>query len=242
MNPRPEQNATKISIVVLVISLILSFGCALSNPQTNFYQEERYREYEQYIIRPIMDLYDFSKENVILDYAQKIATDITSNIHDFNPKDNIILVATFADVNNLQTSLNFGRTLTDCLISSLNQQHFKVIELRKTLQVYVEEKNGEYLLSRKISEINTKLKAHACVVGTYSLAYDTVIVNTRLIDMGNSNVISSSSLEIPIDKNIQHLLTNSNKTNRIDGRINVANVVDDRSYFIEKAVRVFERR
>ncbi|MCP4714015.1 MAG: hypothetical protein GY868_02775 [Deltaproteobacteria bacterium] len=139
-------------------------------------------------------------------HADCIAQDLVSNLNGFDLEDDTLIVTTFSRVHDLQETTDFGRTLTDCMISALQKRYFRIVELRKTKQLHVEEKNGEYMLSRRLSEISSRIKSRACMVGTYSIAYDRVIVNARIVDMADGSVLSSCAREMRLDRNIRRLL------------------------------------
>jgi len=226
----------------LTIFIASGYAIPASTSATSPAGEER--QGEKYVIRPTT-----SQKSVLTGYAKQIAMDISSNLKGFDNNEDSrhecgpLIVMTFTDVNRLQTTLNFGRAMTDCVISSLQQQGFDVIELRTTNQIHMEQRNGEYFLSRKPDEVNKAKKFKVGLVGTYSIAYNRVIVNARLVETSEGSpgrVISSSSLEIPVTNNIIHLLTNTSKAGPQDRKIHIAN--DIQCLTDEADVSVFERR
>ena len=151
-----------------------------------------------------------------------------------------LTIMTFTDTNRFQSSVDLGRTLTECLITALEQKGFGIIELRKTNEIHIEERNGEYFLSRDIKEINPSIQFSRVLVGTYSIEYDTVIVNARLLEVSTGKVIASSSFEMGIDENIWYLLTNGGTLAEMVKQHPFDFVGD--GYFNEIGVNTFERK
>lgn len=107
-----------------------------------------------------------------------------------SPSD-VILVASFVDINNLTKSSTFGRMLAEHVSSRLSQRGYKVIDMRlRTDSVFMEEGKGEFLLSRDLREVSKTHNASAVVVGTYGESARGIYVSARIINPSDSTVIS----------------------------------------------------
>lgn len=122
----------------------------------------------------------------------------------------------------------------------MQQQGFEVIEIRKTKKIHMEQRNGEYLLSINFKELNKKNKFQTVLIGTYSIAYNMIIVNTRIVDMVTGLVYTTSLVEIPMGKNIRYLLNNS--TEFVDNNEKAYLLYGTNNQIKEYNVNVFERR
>ena len=122
----------------------------------------------------------------------------------------------------------------------MQQQGFEVIEIRKTKKIHMEQRNGEYLLSINFKELNEKNKFQTVLIGTYSIAYNMIIVNTRIVDMVTGLVYTTSLVEIPMGKNIRYLLNNS--TEFVDNNEKAYLLYGTNNQIKEYNVNVFERR
>lgn len=111
--------------------------------------------------------------------------------HRISPSD-VILVASFVDINNLTKSTTFGRMLAEHVSSRLSQRGYKVIDMRlRTDSVFMEEGKGEFLLSRDLREVSKNHNAVAVIVGTYGESANGIYVSARIINPSDSTVMSS---------------------------------------------------
>lgn len=113
-----------------------------------------------------------------------------------------MLVSTISDVNNVEASSTFGRTVSEQVSARLAQKGYKVAELKLRQGISVQQggldpqKTGEFLLSRDVSNIGTEHKAAVALTGTYSVGARKVLVNLRLIDIRSGNVITGYDYEV----------------------------------------------
>jgi len=78
-----------------------------------------------------------------------------------------ILVASLADVDNLDQSSAFGRMIAEQVGSRLSQLGYSVVEskLRNTFAINA---NGEFILSRDLRKISSAHAAQVALAGTYA--------------------------------------------------------------------------
>ena len=235
---------------IFLVILLTVMGCS-----SNRYNSMRPNESPgQYIVDSGSN--DHKTNTSILAVSERISNEIYADLERAYRKDtgarfsqaDIIMdlsahpltIMTFTDLNRFQTSVDFGRAITECLITSFEQKGFGVIELRKTNEIHIEKRNGEYFLSRDVKEINQNLQFSRVLVGTYSIEYDTVIVNARLMEVSSGRIIASVSLEMGIDENIWFLLTNGGTLAEMVKKLPFDFV--DNSYFQKIGVNGFERK
>jgi TolB-like protein len=103
-----------------------------------------------------------------------------------------IIVATFVNINNLRESSTFGRLVAEQISSRLSQKGYSISELRlRTDSVFMEERKGEFLLSRDLKDVSRKHNAAAVVVGTYGYASGEMYVSAKIVNPADGTVISS---------------------------------------------------
>lgn len=105
-----------------------------------------------------------------------------------------MLVTTFVDINKLYRTSSFGRYLAEQIMNEFQSHSYKVIDMRKSLSVVVQEKRGEFGLSRDPEEISATASAGAMLTGTYLVGRDNIIVNARILDNESSVLLSSSTV------------------------------------------------
>ncbi|WP_218914993.1 FlgO family outer membrane protein [Desulfurivibrio alkaliphilus] len=117
-----------------------------------------------------------------------------------------LILTSLVDLDNLDNSSRFGRTLSESLATQLFRRGFAVEEVRKAEALIFRDPGGELVLSRDVSRLARAHEAHAVVAGTYSLTRQTVIVNLRLVDAASRTVLSVAGMEIQRSPAIDHLL------------------------------------
>jgi len=120
--------------------------------------------------------------------------------------DQAIIVASFVSINKLEESSTFGRTISEYIISRLAQQGYKVIEMKFRKSVFIQNKGGEFMLSRELKEISTEHNVQAVIVGTYSLARDVVYISSSVINPSNSTIRATYDFSMPLGGNTMKLL------------------------------------
>lgn len=131
---------------------------------------------------------------------------LINNICPKLPKDSPILVASFVDIDNLNSSSTFGRVMAEQVASRFKQDNYTTIEMKLRTNVFIRSDLGELLLSREVSEISSKHRAQAVVVGTYAVASKRVYLTTRVVNAGDGRVLSSYDYDIPITSDVFKLL------------------------------------
>jgi len=117
-----------------------------------------------------------------------------------------ILVASFVNIDDVQTSSTFGRIIAEQIGSRVSQQGYKVVEMKLRGSVFVQEQTGELLLSREILEISSNHNADAVIVGTYAESKTTVYVTVKLIRAADAVIIASQDYSLPVGPDTKRLL------------------------------------
>lgn len=120
--------------------------------------------------------------------------------------DSPFVIASFVDVNQMDQSSAFGRIVSEQFASRFSQKGYYVVELKLRKDIFIKEKQGEFMLSRKIKEISKNHNAQAIVVGTYAIGENNVYITTRMIDPPTNRIISSYDYRLPITEDIRKLL------------------------------------
>lgn len=141
----------------------------------------------------------------------RIADQLIMNLNQEINRTDSIIVATFADVNNLEKSSTFGRIIAEQISSRLSQRGYKVSEIKfRKNSVFMQKEKGEFLLSREMRNVSKKYKASALVVGTYGEAFNAIYLSARIITPTNSLIISSCDFALQLGARSQAILSRSN--------------------------------
>ena len=125
----------------------------------------------------------------------------------------VILVTDFVNIDKLRNHSKLGFLLSETLKNELSAKNIiiKEIELSKNFKIG---KRGFTVLSRNTEDIDTVITDERfAMVGTYSITNKRLILFVKLIDIQTGNILSSSSRNVIIDKEISRL-EYSEKTSR----------------------------
>ena len=107
-----------------------------------------------------------------------------------------VLVATVVSLDQLDKATTFGRLVSEQMASRLAQRGISVAELKLRDSLYINARQGELLLSREAQNIVSNANADFVVVGTYADAGEAVYVTVKLINPGDSTVLSAHNFSI----------------------------------------------
>lgn len=120
-----------------------------------------------------------------------------------------IAVSSFVELKKLTRTSSFGRYLAEQLMSEFQQQGYRVVEIRKSTSIMMQEKRGEYGLSRDTAEVSPSVAARTLITGTYTLAVDHILVNAKVLDNKNAALLSSATMVFPRTRLTDLLLADS---------------------------------
>ncbi|MET4000004.1 FlgO family outer membrane protein [Marinobacterium sp. MBR-109] len=117
-----------------------------------------------------------------------------------------LLAATFADIDDLQQSSTFGRTLSEQFTSALASKGLPVIEVKMRESLFIKERTGELILSRKLNSLVEAHDAQAVLLGTYAMGGNYVYVNVRLVRTSDNIILGSHDFSLPLNRDIKAML------------------------------------
>lgn len=118
-----------------------------------------------------------------------------------------VVLATIVDINNLDDTTQFGRTITEEVANQFVNNGYRVVDVRANLKgIFVKRKKGEFYITRDVEKLANSIKANAIFYGTYSVGKDFVYVNLKLIDAKNHIILNSVDYRIPLNDDIKKML------------------------------------
>lgn len=124
---------------------------------------------------------------------------------EISPSNNII-AASFASIDDLSQSSTFGRVASQQLTSQFTAAGYSVVEMLLRNSVYINESQGEFLLSRAVNDISAQHNAHLVLVGTYAVGENNVFVTAKLVRTADSVVIAAHDYALPYTRDMRILL------------------------------------
>jgi len=117
-----------------------------------------------------------------------------------------VLIATLVDLDDLERSSRWGRLASEHLAARLANRGVRVKELKLRNQIFMAQASGALLLSREVTELSLEHDAQAVVVGTYTVAGDTVYVSLKLIRPEGNTVVSAHDYSFALSERTRPLM------------------------------------
>jgi len=206
---------------ILFLTVVVISGCGThdSNLYPTFNQPQKVHEninsnYKYTTAFKFFDGVEYTDFNkAIIEIAQQLLLNITRS----NQINNTIAVTPLVSLDQFAETSRFGRAVSESLINELHERRFKVIDYRVTELIKINPK-GEFVLTRDAEKLKSQIPYSLILLGTYGLLElddeiyykdhdDKVVINTRIMDLETSNVLSTSRV-IVIFKNARCRLFN----------------------------------
>ena len=121
-----------------------------------------------------------------------------------------VLYSTTVDLNDYDSTTNFGRLMSEALATALTQHwENKVINVNvRQGSMPIVPREGEFMLSRNAQDLAIDYNAGAVLLSTYSVALDRVYVNVELVNVNHNDVVGAVQFDIPLGPRTEALLRN----------------------------------
>jgi TolB-like protein len=144
---------------------------------------------------------------------QGLANELFRNLADADPENGDlnkgIMVCTFVELKKLSRTSSLGRYVAEQLMNEMQSRHYEVVEIRKSQAVMIQEKRGEFGLSRNPAEVSQSVAAGAMLTGTYTPSKDSIVINARIVDNRSAKLLSSATAIIPRNQLAEQLLADT---------------------------------
>ncbi|MGE4456484.1 MAG: FlgO family outer membrane protein [Arcobacteraceae bacterium] len=125
----------------------------------------------------------------------ELTKDITKQLLSthIKPDKKTIIVTSFVDLNQLNSTSDFGRLVGENMISQLHMEGFRVKEYRGQNAVSINA-SGEFNLTRDIKKLPNTIEAEYILIGTYSNINETTLsINARIVDFANGDIYATAT-------------------------------------------------
>jgi TolB-like protein len=117
-----------------------------------------------------------------------------------------IIVTSFANVDNLTASSRFGRIVSQMVAGELTDRGYTVVEVLMAENLRIDSEQGEFLLSRDVTQLGQRHNAEAVVVGTYAEGVNQIYVTAKLVRASDAVVLSAYSFEISMGPDARQMI------------------------------------
>lgn len=117
-----------------------------------------------------------------------------------HPENSPLLLTSFVNLDDLGETSTLGRIIPQQIGTRLTQNGIEVVDIRlRGESLLVRENQGEFALSRKLQEIARDKQAHSVLVGTYSVVYNQVYVNAKILRSADGLTMAATDYALPYD-------------------------------------------
>ncbi len=109
-----------------------------------------------------------------------------------------LVVASIANVKDVDTSSALGNIVADMIRTRLAQDGYVATELRLRNAVSFNKKEGEFMLSRARRALMPPPNAAAIVTGTYAVGFEKVYVSLKLISASDAQILAGADFAVPL--------------------------------------------
>ena len=117
------------------------------------------------------------------------------------------------DLNNLESTSPVGRQISEEMARWFVQAGYRVKEIRKGRDVYIDPKRGEMVLTRDVRKLlSTNVTTEAVLAGTYVVTPDQVRFSMRLLHVPSNDILAMATATVPITNDLKPLLHDMKET------------------------------
>ncbi|MBU0482482.1 MAG: hypothetical protein KKG47_15425 [Proteobacteria bacterium] len=147
---------------------------------------------------PVTELPEVVPGRELQEAISMLAEDLVASLDEPDPEfgdlGGGVIVLSFVDLKKLSRTSSFGRYLSEQLMGEMQRRYYRVVEIRKTASILMQERRGEYGLSRDPAETGSAIAADAMLTGTYTEADGDVMINARIVDNRNAVLLASATV------------------------------------------------
>ena len=153
-----------------------------------------------------MNRYNPPKDVDLIPVSQEAVKNLLSKSKKTLPKDSLIVISSFVNVDQLKQTSSFGRIVSSQMASAFFNSGYQIKAMELPTELFVQSNNGFLQLSPEAAEALKSQGASALVVGVFAPARRTAYATVRMIDIDTQRVISSTDFSVPMGVDAKVLL------------------------------------
>ncbi len=140
--------------------------------------------------------------------ASSIAEQLGQNKNFDNFEDTPIAIMSIVDMNDFKKTSPIAKRISENLIHEMHVRGYKVVDYKAMCKIEID-KNGDYVFSRAIADLQNQRTIVYALSGTYTNYKDGMAINIRIIDIKTSIVLSTAQVFVPkkVLKSINRMYT-----------------------------------
>ncbi len=147
------------------------------------------------------------------DVTDQFDKQILKRLEDRAERSEVLIISTVAvDVNDFELTNSLARQFSEEIMRNMVEMGYRVNELRKSKEIVIQQRKGEFVLTRNLSKLASRdVKSVAVLAGTYTVTDESIRFNMRLLLAENNEVLAAGSGTIPRTDEIEALLEDNKK-------------------------------
>ena len=161
---------------------------------------------------PLYPNHSIGESDPFIAQNYKAADSLINQLAQRISKSQPVIIATVVNIDSLHKSSTFGRIVSEQVSGRFTQSGYSMIEMKFRGDVYMEQTQGELILTREIKNLATSQNAQAVIVGTYAQSKNNVFVNLKVVNPNNNVVMAVCDYSFGLNPNISTMLEQSSNS------------------------------
>ncbi len=153
-----------------------------------------------------MNRYEVPDDVDLIPVSHKAAQELLNKSKKTLPKNSLVVVSSFVNVDELKQTSSFGRIVASQIATAFFNSGYQIKSIELPTEFFVQSIDGFVQLSPETRAALEKQGASALIVGVFAPARNTAYVTARMIDVDSKKIISSTDFAVPMGMDARVLL------------------------------------
>lgn len=186
------------ALIMRILTILISLSC-ITACSTSTMDEVKYNV-EPAPVQMTQKKMSSANANLVHQHITRLANTLFSSAQDIKLHQSVA-VGTFLPIDlingkSMPKQSNIGLQIQESFITLGTQAGLNILEYRTMSSIKLQE-NADVMLSREIENLHTNIDAQYFLTGTYLVQENSLLVNARLIELSNQNVVAAATDYIP---------------------------------------------
>lgn len=162
--------------------------------------------------------YQQPKDVDLIPVSQEAVKNLLANSNKALPKNSLIVVSSFVNVDELKQTSSFGRIVSSQVASAFFNSGYRIRGMELPTEMFIQANSGFLQLSSKTKSVLKNHGASALVVGSFAPGRRTAYVTIRMLDIDTHEVMSVTDFSVPMGQDTQVLLKSRRTGSEMTGQ------------------------
>lgn len=150
--------------------------------------------------------YQEPKDIDLIPVSQQAAQELLAQSVKVLPKNSLVVVSSFVNVNDLKQTSAFGRIASSQIASAIFKSGYRIRSMELSTEDFIQTNSGFHKLSEEAKAALKNQGASALIVGVFAPGRKTAYVNVRMVHLLENEVIASTDFSVPMGADAKVLL------------------------------------